>query len=91
MIKRRMKGEEHVVLIEVLRCYTVMVVKSEGKRPHRRHRRKWEDNIKMDHKEIEWKDVNWIHLTQDRDWWQAVVNTAMNLRLLKLARNLFTG
>jgi hypothetical protein len=44
-----------------------MVVKSEGKRPLRRHRRKWEDNIKMDHKEIEWKDLNWIHLAQDRN------------------------
>jgi hypothetical protein len=35
-----------------------MVGKSEGKRPLGRHWRKWEDNIKIDHKEIGWKDVN---------------------------------
>jgi hypothetical protein len=37
---------------------------------------------KMDLKEIGWVDVDWIHLAQDRDWWMAVVNTVMNLRVL---------
>jgi len=40
----------------------------------------WEDNIKMDLWEIWWECVDWIHLAQDRDWWQAVVNMVMNLR-----------
>jgi hypothetical protein len=35
----------------------------------------------MDVKEIEWESVNWIHLAQDRDQWQAVMNMAMNLQL----------
>jgi hypothetical protein len=35
---------------------------------------RWEDNIKMDLKEIGWKDVDWIHLVYDRDQWQAVLN-----------------
>jgi hypothetical protein len=35
----------------------------------------------MDLRKIEWESVEWIHLTQDRDHWLAVVNTVMNLRL----------
>jgi hypothetical protein len=44
-----------------------------------RSRRKWEDNTRMDLREIAWKDVDWIYLTKDRDQWRAVVNTVMNL------------
>jgi hypothetical protein len=40
-----------------------------------------EDNIKMDLREIGSGDVDWIHLAQDRDRWQALVNTVMNLRV----------
>jgi len=36
-----------------------------------------EDNIRMDLREVGWEGVNWIHLTQDRDQWQACVNTVM--------------
>jgi hypothetical protein len=46
----------------------------------RRFRRTWEDNIKMDLREIGWEVVDWMHLAQDRDQWQALVNTVMNLR-----------
>jgi hypothetical protein len=38
-----------------------------------------EDNIRMDLREIAWKGVKWINLTQDRGQWWAVVNTVMNL------------
>jgi hypothetical protein len=34
-----------------------------GSRPGSR----WEDIIKMDNKEVEWRDVNWIFMNQDRD------------------------
>jgi hypothetical protein len=34
----------------------------------------WEDNIKMDHREIGFGDVDWIHLAQDRDGWRALVD-----------------
>jgi len=34
-----------------------------------RPRRRWEDNIRMDLREIGWEDVNWMHLAQDRDQW----------------------
>jgi ribosome biogenesis protein Nip4 len=49
--------------------------KPEEKRPLRRPRHRREDNIKMDLKEIGWEDVDWIHLSQDRDRWLAHVKT----------------
>jgi hypothetical protein len=52
-----------------------------GKRPLRRPRRRWEDNIEMDLREIGIDGANWIRLTQDRDQWRASVNTVMNLRV----------
>jgi hypothetical protein len=56
--------------------------KSEGKRPLGRPRRRWEDGIRMDLREIGWGSVDWIQLAQDRDRCWAVVNTVMNLRVL---------
>ena len=41
---------------------------------------KWEDNIKMDVKEMGWEGMNWIHMTQDRDKGQAVVNIIIYLQ-----------
>jgi hypothetical protein len=46
-----------------------------------RNRHRWEDNIRMDLKEIWWEGVDWIQLAQDRDQWRAVVNTVMILRV----------
>jgi hypothetical protein len=51
------------------------VRKPEGRRPPRRHRHGWEDNIKMDLREIGWGGMDWINLAQDRDKWRALVNT----------------
>jgi hypothetical protein len=59
-----------------------LVGKPEGVRPLRRPRGRWEDNIRMDLKEIVCKGVEWLHLAQDRDKWLAVLNTVMNLRVL---------
>jgi hypothetical protein len=56
--------------------------KPEGKRPLGRPRRRWLANIKMDLREIGWYGMDWIDLAQDRDQWRALVNTAMNLRVL---------
>jgi len=41
--------------------------------------RRWEDNIRMDLRDIGWKGVEWIHLAQDMDRWRALVNAVMNL------------
>jgi hypothetical protein len=62
------------------RCIEVLVGKPEGKRPLGRRRHRWENNIKMDLQDVDWGGMDWIDLTQDRDGWWAVVNSAMNLR-----------
>jgi hypothetical protein len=56
----------------------ISVRKAEGKRPLRRPRCKWEDNIRMHLREIRWEGVDWMHLAQDRDKLQALVYTVMN-------------
>jgi hypothetical protein len=61
-------------------CIKILVGRPEGRRPLGRPRRRWEDNIKMDLREIGFGDVDWIHWDQDRDRWRALVNTVMNLR-----------
>ena len=53
--------------------------KHEGQRPLGRPRRRWEDNIKMDLKEIGCGGVDWIELIQDRNRWRALGNAVMNL------------
>ena len=55
--------------------------KYEGKRPFGRHRRRWEDNIKMDHHAVGCGGMDWIELTQDRDKWRGLVIAVMNLRV----------
>jgi hypothetical protein len=60
-------------------AYNILVGRPEG-RSLGRPRRRWEDNIKMDLREIGSGDVDWIHLAQDRERWRAVVNTVMNIR-----------
>jgi hypothetical protein len=55
------------------------VGKPEGTRLLGRHRRRWEDNIKMDLREVGWGGMDWIDLAQDRDRWRALVNAVMNL------------
>jgi hypothetical protein len=67
---------------EERRVYKVLVGKPEGKRPLGRPRRRWEDGIRMDLREISLGDVDWILLAQDRDRWRAVVSAVMNLRIL---------
>ena len=55
--------------------------KSEG-RSLGKPKRRWENNIKMGLKEVEWGGgIDWIDLAQDKDRWLAVVNTMMNLRV----------
>jgi hypothetical protein len=62
--------------------YKVLVGKAEGKRSLGRPRHRWEDGVRMDLREIVWGSVEWIQLAQDRDWWWALVNTVMNLRVV---------
>jgi hypothetical protein len=59
----------------------VMVGRLEGKTLLGRPRRRWEDNIKMDFKEIGIDGANWIRLAQDRVQWRAFVIMVMNRRV----------
>jgi hypothetical protein len=79
---RRMRWAGHVARMEEgSGIYRVLVGRSEGKRPLGRPRRRCEDNIKMDLREIGAYGSNWIQLAQDRVRWRAFVNTVMNLRI----------
>jgi hypothetical protein len=61
--------------------YRVFVGRPEGKRPLGRPRRQWDNNIKMDLREIEIDGANWIRLAQSGVRWRAFVNAVMNLRV----------
>jgi hypothetical protein len=66
---------------EMRNAFKILVENPEEKRQLGRSRRRWEDNIKMDLREIGLEDVYWIHLAQNRLQWRTLVNTAMNLRV----------
>jgi hypothetical protein len=66
---------------EKMNAYRILVGMPEGKRPLRRPKRRWVDNIKIDLREVGWEGMDWIDLTQDRDQWKALVNTVINLRV----------
>jgi hypothetical protein len=67
---------------EERKVYKVLVENPEGKRPHGRPRRRWEDEIRMDLREIGLGGVDWIRLAQDMDRWRAVVSAVMNIQVL---------
>jgi hypothetical protein len=54
-------------------AYSVLVRKTEGKRPLGRPRRRWADKSKMDPRQIGWGCMDWSNLAQDRDHWSATV------------------
>jgi hypothetical protein len=79
---RRMRWAGHVTRMGKVRgAYNILVGRPEGRRPLGRPGCRWEDNIKMDLREIGFEDVDWIHWAQDRERWRALVNTVMNLRV----------
>jgi hypothetical protein len=79
---RRMRWAGNVARMgEGRGVYRVLVGMPEGKRPLGGPRRRWEDNIKMDLREIGIDGANGIQLDQDRVQWWAFVNTMMNLRV----------
>jgi hypothetical protein len=78
---RRMRWMGHAVHMKIRNSYNILVGKPEGKRPLGRPRYRWKDNIKMFVTETGLDSVGWIHLAQDGDQWQALVNTVVNLWL----------
>jgi hypothetical protein len=71
-------------------AYEILVGKPERKRPVARRRRRQDANIRMNIREVACENVDWIHLPRGRIHWRAVVNTAMNLRVLEKAGNFLT-
>jgi hypothetical protein len=86
----RMRWAGHVARMgEKGNIYRNLVGKPEGKRPVGRHRRRWEDNIKMDLRQIGWGGMDWNNLAPDRVQWRGVVNTVMNLQVPKIFGKFF--
>jgi len=83
MIKsRRMRWAGHVAcMVEERGVYRVLVGKPEGKRPLRRPKRRWVDNIRTDLQEVGCGYMGWIGRAQDRDRWQTLVSAVINLRV----------
>ena len=83
--KSRMRWAGHVARMgEGRGVHKFLVGKPEGKRPLGRHRRRREDNIKMDFQEVGGGCGDWMELAQDRDRWQALVSMVRNLRVPKM-------
>ena len=62
-------------------AFQILTGKPTGKRSLRRPRRRWEENIRMDLEDIGINEGNWIGSAQDRNYWRALVNAALNLRV----------
>jgi hypothetical protein len=77
---RRMRWAWHVARMGESRgVYRVLVGKPEGRLG--RPRRRWQDNIRLDLREVGCGCVDWMELAQDRDRWRAFVSAVMNLRV----------
>jgi hypothetical protein len=78
---RRLRWAGHVARVARRGAYRVSVEKPEGRRPLGIPRRRWEDIIKMDLREVGCEGADRIDLAQDRDRWRALVYTVINLRV----------
>ena len=83
MIKStRLRWADHVARMEEGRSvFKILPGAPAGKRTLGRPRRRWEDNIRMDFKEMGINTKNWVDLAQDRDYWRALANAVLNLRV----------
>jgi hypothetical protein len=62
-------------------AFKILTRKPTGKRPLGRPRPRWKDNIRMDLEEIGINAGNWVDSAKDRDYWRALVNAALKLRV----------
>jgi hypothetical protein len=78
-----MRWVGHVAWVREMRnACNILVGVSKRNSPLARPKRRWEDNIRIDFREVWWKCVVWIHLAKDRDQWRALMNMVMNLRVI---------
>jgi len=52
-----------------------------GNLERNRPRRRWEDDIKIHLREVRWRSMDWIAVTQDKARWRTLVNAVLNLRV----------
>ena len=80
---RRLRWAGHVARMEEgSSAFKILLGKSKGNRPLGRPERRWEDNIRMDLKEMGINVRNWVYSAHVRDYWRAVVNAELNRRVL---------
>ena len=80
-MSRRLRWTGHVVRMKEGRsAFKILAGKSTGKRPIRRPRRRWENIIRIYLKEIVVNTRSWVDWAQDRVYWRAFMNSALNLR-----------
>jgi hypothetical protein len=70
-ISIQLQGEEKFIKV-LIRIF-------ERKRLLERPERRWENNIKLNHKEIGWEDMGWVYPTQDRHSWRAFMYQLINI------------
>ena len=79
---RRLRWAGHAARMDEGRsAFKILTGKPTGKRPLGRPRRRWENNIRMDLEEIGINAGNWVDSAQNRDYWRALVNAVLNLRV----------
>ena len=62
-------------------AFKILSSETTGNRPLGRPRCRWKGNIRNDLKEIIINNMNWVDSSQDRDYWRALVNVALNLQV----------
>ena len=72
---------DRAFILEGRTAFKILKGKPTEKRPLWRPRRRWEDNIRMNLEEIGINAGNWVDSAQDRNYWRALVNAALNLRV----------
>jgi hypothetical protein len=79
---RRLRWMGHIARMRQMRSPHIFWLEDlKEKSLLRRSKRKWKYNIRMDLREIGWEFVDWMHRSQVRGHWRALVNTEMNLRV----------
>ena len=82
MKSRRLRCAGHVPRKEEGRSsFNILIAKPIGKRPLGMHRRRWEDNIRMNLQKISINTRNWVDSVQHKDYWRALVDAELNLRV----------
>jgi hypothetical protein len=83
LVLKKPRGKRWAEYVECIgekrNAYRILVVKCEDKRPLGTPRHKWEDYMKVNFKGTEWEVMDCIYMAQDRDTWQAVMDTIREL------------